>query len=372
MSKKIVYVGLDVDDTQYHGSAFSKQTGELFSFHCRPTLKALLGQLSKVHKHFPRHLIRVAYEASYIGFTLQRDLAQKDYHCDVVAPSSIPRQGGKPVKTDRIDAAQLAQFYASDLLTVVQVPEKELEQDRDLMRSRQLMRSQRDQLRRHLQALLRRAGLHYKAQTGNKAHWTKLHDCWLERTVAAQSGSLRVNLELLCRQLQALNQILKDYHQQIEDLAQTERYEKPVKALTCYKGIKTIFALTMITEIGDIQRFPHPRQLVSWIGMDIREYSSGSKHNRFGITKHGNRHLRTAFVEANQRGYRTTRLSAEIKTRQARSSPEYVDIANRCLRRLSKKGNRLLSAGKHPNKVKVACAREMVGFVWESLRLAAA
>jgi hypothetical protein len=39
---------------------------------------------------------------------------------------------------------------------------------------------------------------------------------------------------------------------------------------------------------------------------------------------------------------------------------------------LSKKGNRLLLAGKHPNKVKVACAREMVGFVWESLRLAAA
>ncbi len=27
--------------------------------------------------------------------------------------------------------------------------------------------------------------------------------------------------------------------------------------------------------------------------------------------------------------------------------------------------------GKHPNKVKVACAREMVGFIWESLRAAA-
>jgi hypothetical protein len=29
-------------------------------------------------------------------------------------------------------------------------------------------------------------------------------------------------------------------------------------------------------------------------------------------------------------------------------------------------------AGKHANKVKVACAREMVGFVWESLNQAAA
>jgi hypothetical protein len=42
----------------------------------------------------------------------------------------------------------------------------------------------------------------------------------------------------------------------------------------------------MITEIGDIKRFKHPRQLVSWMGIDIREYSSGGKNNRFRITKH--------------------------------------------------------------------------------------
>ncbi len=372
MNKKIVYVGLDVDDTQYHGSAFNKETGEILSFRCRPTLKGLLGQLVKVRKHFPRHVIKLTYEASYIGFTLQRDLADKKYYCDVVAPSSIPRQGGKAIKTDRIDAAQLAQFYANDLLTLVQVPELEMEQDRDLMRSRQSLMNQREQARRHLQALLRRNGFHYKAETQHKSHWTIRHYSWLEQTIAVQPGSLKVNLELLYLQLQGLNRLLAEYNQQIEDLAQTERYQKLVRALTCYKGIKTIFALTMITEIGDIQRFPHPRQLVSWIGMDIREYSSGGKHNRFGITKHGNRYLRTAFIEANQRGYRTTRLSEDVRLRQARSAPEYVDIANRCLRRLSKKGNRLLLAGKHPNKVKVACAREMVGFVWESLRLAAA
>jgi hypothetical protein len=77
-----------------------------------------MGQLTKVRKHFTGRIIKVAYEASYTGFTLQRDLADKGIHCDVVAPSSIPRQGGKAIKTDRIDAAQLAQFYASDLLTI--------------------------------------------------------------------------------------------------------------------------------------------------------------------------------------------------------------------------------------------------------------
>ena len=63
------------------------------------------------------------------------------------------------------------------------------------------------------------------------------------------------------------------------------RYEKPVRALTCDKGIKNLFALTMITEIGDVKRFAHPRKLVSWMGMDIREYASGGKSHRYGITR---------------------------------------------------------------------------------------
>ena len=372
MKQNILYVGLDVDDTQYHGSAFNKDTGEALDFKCRPTLKGLLNQLDKLAKHFPGLAIRLCYEASYIGYCLQRDLLSNGVHCDVVSPSSIPSPRGKAVKTDRIDAGYLAQFYANGLLTIVQPPDEVQERDRDLLRSRQKVMQQRTQLRKHLQAVLRRNGLHYKVQTQYKTHWTKHHYGWLERTIEGLPGSLKVNLELLLRQLKGLNQILTEYGQQIEVLAISPRYQEAVQSLTCYKGIKNIFALTMITEIGDIKRFPHPRKLVSWTGMDIREYSSGGKHNRFGITKHGNRYLRTAFVEANQRGYRTARIGKDVKARRKDTAPESINIADRCLRRLNKKGNRLLLAGKHPNKVKVACAREMVGFVWESLNQVAA
>ena len=71
-------------------------------------------------------------------------------------------------------------------------------------------------------------------------------------------------------------------------------------------------------------------------------------------------------------GYRTAIISPKLKARRAHATPDCIEIADRCLRRLHKKGNRLLFGGKHPNKVKVACAREMVGFVWESLRKVAA
>lgn len=91
------------------------------------------------------------------------------------SPTSIPSPRGKQIKTDRIDAAQLVQFYANGLLTFVSVPEPQLEQDRDLLRSRQKLLQQQTELRKHLQSLLRRSGLHYKAETQHKTHWTKQH-----------------------------------------------------------------------------------------------------------------------------------------------------------------------------------------------------
>ena len=104
MQQNILYVGLDVDDTQYHGSAFSKDSGEVVDFKCRPTLKGLLNQLDKLDKlagHFPGCSIKLCYEASYVGYYLQRDLMSHGVHCDVVSPSSIPSPRGKAVKTDR-------------------------------------------------------------------------------------------------------------------------------------------------------------------------------------------------------------------------------------------------------------------------------
>ena len=74
MNQNILHVGLDVDDTQYHGSAFNKESGEVIDFRCRPTLKGLLTQLDKLQHHFRGCSIRLCYEASYVGFCLQRDL----------------------------------------------------------------------------------------------------------------------------------------------------------------------------------------------------------------------------------------------------------------------------------------------------------
>jgi len=53
MEQNIIHISLDVDDTQFHGSALDNSTGEILNFKSRPTLKGLQGQIDKLHKFFP-------------------------------------------------------------------------------------------------------------------------------------------------------------------------------------------------------------------------------------------------------------------------------------------------------------------------------
>lgn len=92
MHQNVVYVGIDVDDVSYHGSALDQHTGEVLDFRCRRTLKGLVGQLEKARTYFADARLKLCYEASYVGFSRQRDLERRGYACEVVAPSGIPRQ----------------------------------------------------------------------------------------------------------------------------------------------------------------------------------------------------------------------------------------------------------------------------------------
>ncbi len=95
-AKKIVYVGLDVDDTAFHGAGIVRETDELFEFKCKPDHGVLCKKLNVLFKD--QYTIRLCYEACYIGYSLCRFLRKHGIHCDVIAPSLIPVKTGTRVK----------------------------------------------------------------------------------------------------------------------------------------------------------------------------------------------------------------------------------------------------------------------------------
>ena len=65
MKQNILHIGLDVDDTQYHGSALNQTTGEILDFQCRPNLKGLLSRLDKLDKYSPGSSLRIPNRVSH-------------------------------------------------------------------------------------------------------------------------------------------------------------------------------------------------------------------------------------------------------------------------------------------------------------------
>ena len=368
----LTFIGLDVDTEAFHVAVLLKE--DLHEFRCKPTAVALLKKIELL-KLDPSKL-RFCYEAGYLGFSLQRQLTKAGANCVVVAPSLIPRTPGQSVKTDRIDARKLARLYQNNLLTLVHVPSTDEEMVRDLIRTREFIQDQVSRLKKVIISLCRKYQMDYKegrktSTHGRCTYWTHEHHAWLSKSISEMTNLVgKVNLKMLVCELNRVKTLVEYYDSEIQKIAENDvKYIQKVKALQSFRGIQLIQAMILITEIGDINRFSHPNKIVSYCGMDLREYSSGGSHHRFSMSKLGNRQIRTALIIAAQFAKLPPKVSKSLKSRRNGTPSEVVAVAERAMLRLYKKSNNLAYRGKHSNQIKGACARELVGFVWEALRM---
>ena len=90
-------------------------------------LKRLLERLARDGE------LRSCYEASGAGYVIQRVMLEWGYHCDVIAPSLIPKRPGVQRKHDKRDATELARLYRAGELTAVRIPTEAEERVRDVV-----------------------------------------------------------------------------------------------------------------------------------------------------------------------------------------------------------------------------------------------
>ena len=135
MRKNLRFVGLDV-----HKDSISVAVAENGREPARllETIPADEWLLLKVLDRLgPKSRLRVCYEAGPTGYGLARRLNEQGICCVVVAPSLVPAQKNRRIKTDRRDAVRLAHFLRSGDLVEVSIPEAQTEAMRDLERARE-------------------------------------------------------------------------------------------------------------------------------------------------------------------------------------------------------------------------------------------
>ena len=198
--KTAIYIGaVDVDETNFNVALINSKTEDLIHFRCSSSVGSMIKKFQQ--RNIPLKNIRLCYEATYLGFSLYRELMSKGIQAEVIAPSLIPKKPGKKIKTDRLDCMSLADYYLKKLLTPVNIPNEEDEMTRDLINSRKLLVSQAKSIKTHILSLCKRMGFDYRKdmEKPKASYWTTTHVLWLEKKVnqLPADSKLRFNLSTL-------------------------------------------------------------------------------------------------------------------------------------------------------------------------------
>ena len=365
MNYNTVYVGMDVHKESFTLCSFTIEEDKASHIQkIKPDYRQVLKYLEFLRTVYGRDAEFVCgYEAGCLGFSLYRQLTAYHVDCVILAPTTMLVQRGKKwIKTDKRDAAMIGRCLAQNNYSPVHVPTVQDEETKEYIRMRADHKLALKKVKQQILAFCLRHN--YRFEEGRK-NWTQTHIKWLKSL--KPEGLYREILEEYLLTFDYLTNKLERLDKRIEELASGETYQENVKKLTCFLGVKTQTALSVIVEVGDFQRFAAPDKFAAYLGLVPGENSSGDDQKRLGITKAGNTHVRRLLVEAAQSFGRGAvgHKSKELKKRQEGNTPQviaYADKANERLRRRYYK--MVLGNGKRSNVAKTAVARELACFIW--------
>ena len=367
-STKFVFVGFDVHKATISACVIDPESGQIvFERQFSNQVESLKKFIKLVRRRAGEP--HCCYEASCCGFVLYHELTRLQVHCEVIAPSSIPRRSGDKVKNDRIDARKLAAFYRAGLLKGVDIPDQEQEATRALIRCRQALVDDLYRTKKRVTSLLLTRGLSFTGGT----NWSQKFWLWIGRIAREKWLDERdqIVLDTYTHQIEYIKAQITALEARIEKEAQRPRYRETVQKLGAFRGIATLSAITIAAELGDIRRFASPRGLMAYLGLVPGERSSGESTRRGSITKAGNVHARKAIVSAAWKYAARPVRGHPLKKRQAlldpREAPRILATSWKAQQRLYKRFHAL--AFKKPRSVAaVAVARELSGFLWAALQ----
>src|ERR1700693_4794840 len=116
-----------------------------------------------------------------------------------------------------------------------------------------------------------------------------------EKLAEGLSAELREVLVPLLKEIESLNERVKEYDERMEKIAKDVYPE--VSLLKRVKGVGTQIALTYVLTIEDPYRFPKSRQVGCFLGLRPGRRNSGESAPPQGISKEGDRYLRTMMVQ---------------------------------------------------------------------------
>jgi len=242
--------------------------------------------LPQVFGRMPRS--RMALETGTHSPRVSRLLTQLGHEVIVAHARNVRLIGESRRKDDRIDALTLARLARIDpqLLSPVQHRSAKAQIHLTVIRARAGLVSVRTALVNTARGLV-------------KSYGERLRGCGTSQVnrelAAGLSAELREALEPLLREVESLNERIKEYDRRIEEM--TKKTYPEVAVLKQVKGVGNLIALAFILTIEDPHRFRKSRDVGCFLGLRPGRRNSGQSQPQMHISKEGDRYLRTLMVQ---------------------------------------------------------------------------
>lgn len=280
-------IGMDVGIRNSWCQAVSPQTGEIFRDEKVNNGKE---DFAEFVKGLPRPILMVMEATGNWQYLYEcwNDLADEIQMAHSLKVKAI---ASAKIKTDKIDAGVLAHLGLANLVPQAYCPPREVRDLREILRHRIFLVALRTKVKNKIHSYLWKLGIR-----------TELTDLfgkkgleWLKKTELRHPYRTLVNQDLVI--LETIEQEIKQTTQAIEKMAKTD---ERVDWLLPIQGIGKYSAMLILAEIGDIERFSTPKQLVSFAGLCPSTFQSGTVSYHGRITKQGSKYLSWILVEASQ------------------------------------------------------------------------
>lgn len=266
---------------------------------------ALLREIAAAKKRFglaEDAPVYTCYEAGRDGFWLHRFLVSQGVHNEVVDSSSIEvKRRGRRRKTDRLDAGKLLsmlirwQHGERNVWNVVQAPSVADEDRRQLHRDLLELKAERTQHTNRIKGLLAGCGLAVTIGADFPEVLAKLRT-WDDQAAPAE---LQQRLLREHERWQLVDRQIKDLSNERGRRIRTSKDQSvdQVRQLLRLRGIGANSAWLYVMEFFGWRRIRNRKQLAALAGLTPTPRQSGDSDHEQGISKAGNRRLRTMAVE---------------------------------------------------------------------------
>lgn len=240
------------------------------------------------------------YEAGRDGFWIHRQLEQLGICNRVVDAGSIEvSRRARRAKTDRLDAQalleKLIRYEEGErrVWRVVKVPPKEWEDLRQLHRERGQLLGERTRHRNRLTSKLVGQGIRIPVDRDfvQRLEEVRLFDG------DPLPAHLKAGLRREWERLQLVEEQLRELEGKMRELTQEDERLQAVRALMWLTGIGLISAWMLVLEIFGWREIANRRELSSLAGLVPSPYHSGEMAREQGISKAGNRRVRSLMIE---------------------------------------------------------------------------